>query len=195
MGFLDKLKGKSAKPTAATVAPAHSTPVAAPARPAVVAPAPSSANAVILAPVTGKVVPLAEVPDPVFAGGMMGDGVAIIPTEGKLVAPFAGEVSAIFPTGHAVGLKSDTGVEVLLHLGVDTVKLEGKGFTAHVKEGQHVAAGAPLVDFDIPTITGAGYSMATPVIITNGDDLGPITKLATTGPITAGQPLMQVAAK
>lgn len=121
----------------------------------------------IAAPVEGEVVSLKEVPDEVFSKEVMGKGVAVKPEKGEIAAPFDGTVSAIFPTGHAVGLTSEDGIEVLVHVGIDTVELEGKGYTAYVKNGDKVKKGDKLVEFDIEAITKAGYDVITPVIITN----------------------------
>jgi len=145
----------------------------------------------VIAPLTGQVIPLSEVPDPVFSSGMMGDGVAIIPTEGRLVAPFDGEISAIFPTGHAVGMTHASGAEVLMHIGVDTVNLNGQHFKALVKQGDHVRAGQTLVEFDAPAIQQDGYSLATPVLVTNGEDFPNITQ-AIKGNVSTGQSLYTV---
>jgi len=147
-----------------------------------------TATETIQAPLTGQVIPLSEVADPAFSGGMMGDGVAIVPTEGKLVAPFDGEIVAIFPTAHAVGIRSESGAEVLMHIGIDTVSLGGKHFSAKVTDGQHVKAGDTLVEFDIPAIEAEGYSVTTPVIITNGEDFPAIENIAT-GNIARGEAL------
>jgi len=145
----------------------------------------------VYAPVTGKVVPLSEVPDPVFSQGMMGDGVAIMPTEGRLVAPFDGTVETAFPTGHAFGVRHDDGAEMLLHVGVDTVSLAGKHFTTKVEQGQRVNAGDTLVEFNIPEIESAGYSLATPIIVTNGDEFPTITNHAS-GDVVAGDKLFEI---
>lgn len=119
------------------------------------------------APVSGEVVALSEVKDEVFSKEIMGKGVAVRPNEGKVVAPFDGVVSAIFPTNHAVGLTNAEGVEVLVHIGLDTVELNGKHYTGHVKNGDQVKKGDLLVEFDIDAITKEGYDVITPVIITN----------------------------
>jgi len=145
----------------------------------------------VQAPLTGRVIPLSEVNDPVFSQGMMGDGIAIVPTEGKLVAPFDGTVASIFPTGHAVGVRSADGAEVLMHIGMDTVALNGQHFKAHVVNGQQVKAGDTLVEFDIPAIEAAGYQLATPIIVTNGGEFPGLTDVAQ-GQIAAGQPLFGV---
>lgn len=112
---------------------------------------------------------LSQATDPVFAQGVMGQGVLIEPSQGELLAPVDGIVSVLFPTKHAVGIVSDQGVEMLMHIGMDTVNLEGKGFTAHVSQGDRVKAGDKLISFDIDFIKDAGYVTETPVIITNQD--------------------------
>ncbi|SDK24361.1 PTS system trehalose-specific EIIBC component [Streptococcus gallolyticus] len=124
----------------------------------------------IQSPLAGRAKNLSEAPDPVFAQGVMGQGVVIEPTEGELVAPVDGVVSVLFPTKHAIGLISDEGLELLMHIGMDTVNLDGDGFTAHVKQGDRVSAGDALISFDIEAIQAAGYPVATPVIVTNQND-------------------------
>ncbi|GAA1487546.1 N-acetylglucosamine-specific PTS transporter subunit IIBC [Brachybacterium sacelli] len=118
-------------------------------------------------PVAGAVVPLSEVPDPTFAQGVMGPGVAIEPISGEVVAPAAGTVTHVFPTGHAAALTLDDGTEVLVHVGLDTVKMQGEGFTTLVQTGEHVSAGTPLLRADLSAIRVAGYSTVTPVIVLN----------------------------
>lgn len=125
---------------------------------------------VVAAPISGTVKALAEVEDEAFSSGAMGRGLAIIPSEGKVYAPIDGEISTFFPTGHAIGMTSDNGMEVLIHVGMDTVKLEGKGFTPRAAQGAHVKKGDLLLDFDMELIQKEGYSIVTPVIITNTDD-------------------------
>lgn len=132
---------------------------------------------ILSAPVKGKFLPLEEVPDPVFSEKMMGDGVAIDPEEGKIVAPADGEVVQIFPTKHAVGLKIANGAEILIHIGLETVNLKGEGFTAHVKEGQKVKMGELLVTFDIDQVKEKARSMITPMIVTNGEDMQSVERL------------------
>ena len=124
----------------------------------------------IQSPLAGRAKSLSEAPDPVFAQGVMGQGIVIEPTEGELVSPINGVVSVLFPTKHAVGLISDEGLELLMHIGMDTVNLDGDGFTAHVKQGDRVAVGDALISFDIEAIQAAGYPVATPVIVTNQND-------------------------
>lgn len=123
----------------------------------------------ISSPLSGQVKELSQATDPVFAQGVMGQGVLIEPSQGELLAPVDGIVSVLFPTKHAVGIVSDQGVEMLMHIGMDTVNLEGKGFTAHVNQGDRVKVGDKLISFDIDLIKDAGYVTETPVIITNQD--------------------------
>ena len=123
----------------------------------------------ILSPLTGEVKPLSEAKDPVFAQGVMGQGVLIQPSQGELCAPVNGTVTVLFPTKHAVGILSDQGVELLMHIGMDTVGLEGKGFEAHVAQGDRVSVGDRLISFDLDVIAEAGLVSETPVIVTNQD--------------------------
>ena len=132
----------------------------------------------IVAPVKGKVIPLNQVPDSVFAQKMMGEGFAVELTDGKVVAPFDGEVIMTFPTKHAYGLKrAGDGVEILMHIGMDTVELEGQGFETFVKQGDQVKAGDLLVRFDIEAIKAAGYSVITPIVITNTEHFADVLEL------------------
>lgn len=128
-----------------------------------------------VAPITGSVLPLTEVPDPVFSQKMAGDGIAIMPTEGLVVAPVSGKVAFLFPTSHAISLVSDSGLELLIHIGIDTVKLNGEGFQAFVRVGDEVKAGDKLIQFDLDRIKAAGYSPITPVLVTNHDVVEAIT--------------------
>lgn len=160
------------------------------AAPGAVAVAPVSAND-ILAPMSGSVIALDQVPDSTFASGLLGRGVAIIPAVGKVIAPFPGEVASLFQTKHAIGLQSDSGIELLIHVGIDTVKLDGVPFTAHVKEGDRVQAGDLLIEFDRQAILDAGYDLATPIIISNSDDYREIDTVVPSA-VEAGQPLLSV---
>ncbi len=123
----------------------------------------------IYSPLKGEVKTLSEVNDSTFSNGIMGKGLAIQPQEGKVVSPVAGKISTIFKTKHAIGITSDNGAEILIHVGLDTVKLDGKYFTAHVKDGDFVEVGDTLVTFDMDAIKAEGYDLITPVIITNPD--------------------------
>ena len=123
----------------------------------------------LMSPLNGKAVPLSDVPDEAFASGVLGKGIAIEPTEGKVVAPADATVTTLFPTKHAIGLITDKGTELLIHIGMDTVKLEGKGFTAHVKQGDHVKKGDLLIEFDIDAIKNEGLPIITPVLVTNAN--------------------------
>lgn len=130
---------------------------------------PKGTLANVTSPLAGEVRVLATATDPVFSQGIMGQGVIIEPSEGILTAPFDGVISAFFPTKHAIGLISDEGVEVLIHIGMDTVKLDGKGFQAFVKQGDQVTRGQKLLTFDIDLIKSQGFIVETPVIVTNQD--------------------------
>lgn len=121
----------------------------------------------VVSPLTGKIKLLSQVNDPVFSAGEMGKGIAIEPTIGTAFSPVNGIVTALFPTGHAIGITSDTGVEILIHIGINTVELQGKHFTPKIKQGDRVKLGDELVSFDIEKIKGAGYEVTTPIIITN----------------------------
>ena len=123
----------------------------------------------ITSPLAGEVKELSQATDPVFAQGLMGRGVVIVPSQGELVSPVNGRVTVFFPTKHAIGILSDEGVEILMHIGMDTVKLEGKGFEGYVSQGDKVKVGDKLISFDIDMIKKAGYVTETPVIITNSD--------------------------
>ncbi len=122
---------------------------------------------VILAPVSGKAIPMSEVADPTFSQEILGKGVAIVPASGTIVAPAAGTVAVMFETGHAVSLKTDSGAELIVHIGLDTVNLKGQYFRACVAQGDAVKAGDTLVEVDLEQVKAAGYDVTTPVIICN----------------------------
>ncbi len=145
-------------------------------------------DVVVNSPIDGVVVPLSEVPDPAFADGSLGLGVAIRPTSGVVHAPFDGVVAAVFPTKHAIGLRHANGAELLIHLGIDTVKLGGRHFTSELTNGQSVAAGDVLVEFDQAAIEEAGYDLISPVIVMN-PDLYPVIGSEATGVVRHGDPL------
>lgn len=123
----------------------------------------------IVSPLAGQVKELSQATDPVFSSGVMGQGLVIEPSEGELVSPVNGTVTVLFPTKHAVGIVSDEGVEMLMHIGMDTVGLDGKGFEAHIEQGDHVTIGQKLISFDMDVIKAAGLVTETPIIITNQD--------------------------
>lgn len=129
----------------------------------------------VYSPVKGKVIPLSEVEDEAFSSGILGKGAAIIPEEGVIYAPADGEISAFFPTGHAIGIKTEDGLEILIHVGMDTVQLEGKGFTPLAGTGDKVKKGQKLLEFDKELIKKEGYSIVTPVIISNFDQFDNIS--------------------
>ena len=137
----------------------------------------SESNSMVISPIEGKAVSLKQVNDVTFSEEIMGKGAAIRPAVGRAVAPVDGVVSAIFETKHAIGLTGDNGVEILIHIGLDTVKLGGKYFTAHVKAGDRVKAGDLLVEFDIEGIKKEGYDVITPVLVTNTYDYSDILSL------------------
>ena len=127
-------------------------------------------SAEVVSPLAGQVKPLSQATDPVFSSGVMGQGVVIEPSQGELVSPVNGTVTVLFPTKHAVGIVSEEGIEMLMHIGMDTVSLDGKGFVAHVEQGDKVVVGQQLISFDMDVIKEAGLVTETPVIITNQDD-------------------------
>lgn len=123
----------------------------------------------VYSPIDGQVVPLEEVPDPVFSQKMMGDGIAFKPENGYIVSPVEGEIIQLFHTKHAVGIRSLSGLELLIHIGLDTVELNGEGFEAHIKEGDKVKAGDAIITCNLDTISAKASSTITPMVITNGD--------------------------
>ena len=145
----------------------------------------------VLTPLQGKVLAQADIPDETFAQGILGPGCGIEPTGDTVYAPFDGTVTQIATTLHAVGITSNDGIELLIHVGIDTVKLDGVPFTAHVKEGDRVQAGDLLIDFDRQAILDAGYDLVTPIIISNSDDYREIDTVASSA-VEAGQPLLSV---
>ena len=171
------------KTPAATAAPA---PAAAPAVPAAAA-----KDTVLAACLTGTVVPLADVKDEAFASGALGDGIAIEPTDGELVAPADGEISSTFETHHAVGMTTADGAELLMHIGIDTVKLGGKHFTCLVNEGDKVKKGQPLIRFELEAIKAEGYPVTTPLIVCNTDDYAAVAAKAS-GTVKQGDALLEL---
>ena len=171
------------KTPAVTAAPA---PAAAPA-----APAAAAKDTVLSACLNGTVVPLAEVKDEAFASGALGDGIAIEPIDGELVAPADGEISSTFETHHAVGMTTVDGAELLMHIGIDTVKLGGKHFTYLVNEGDKVKKGQPLIRFELEAIKAEGYPVTTPLIVCNTDDYAAVAAKAS-GTVKQGDALLEL---
>jgi sugar PTS system EIIA component len=144
----------------------------------------------VLAPISGRAVPLAEVPDEVFAEGMAGQGCAIVPeASGEAVAPVSGVLVKLFEGGHAFGIATDGGIEMIVHLGLDTIELRGQGFERIATEGDRVEAGQPIVRFDLDEIRAGDYDPVTPVLVTNDED-HPVTGVRT-GEIQAGELLFE----
>lgn len=133
---------------------------------------------VLGAPAQGKAVPLAEVNDPTFSEGLLGQGVAVIPEDGKIYAPVDGEIGMVFNTLHAVSMTADFGAEILIHVGLDTVKMNGDGFTGHVQAGDYVKKGTLLLEVDLEKVKAAGYDIITPMLICNTDDYASVDGLA-----------------
>ncbi len=171
------------KTSAATAAPAPAT--------APAAPAAAAKDTVLSACLNGTVVPLAEVKDEAFASGALGDGIAIEPIDGELVAPADGEISSTFETHHAVGMTTADGAELLMHIGIDTVKLGGKHFTYLVNEGDKVKKGQPLIRFELEAIKAEGYPVTTPLIVCNTDDYAAVAAKAS-GAVKQGDALLEL---
>lgn len=146
----------------------------------------------VASPLEGKIIPLSEVEDDAFATETLGKGIAIDPTKGEVVAPFDCTVTSLFSTNHAIGLTSDTGAELLIHIGLDTVKLEGKYFQAHVKKDEKVKKGTVLVTFDLDQIKKEGYSAVTPIIILNTGNYADVVTEVNTSQVHAGDNLLLV---
>ena len=193
------MEGRAPAKKEAVVAAAVAAPAGGAAPAAAPAPVPpfsdeAKADLSVSSPLAGTVVPLEQVKDESFAKGMLGPGIGIEPADGLVVAPFDGKVTVAFPTGHAYGLKSASGVQVLIHVGMDTVKLDGKGFTPRVAKGDIVRRGDVLAEVDLDVIRAAGYETITPVVVTNKKKLGPVTPVAS-GQIQRGDALLDVAPK
>lgn len=146
----------------------------------------------ILSPLAGKAIALEDVPDPTFAEGILGLGAAVEPSEGKITAPADGTVGTLFDTHHAIGLNLDNGAELLIHIGINTVELNGEGFTAHVSEGDRVKKGQTLITFDKELIASKGYKTVTPVIVTNPDEYSAVKRVAD-GNVTEKDVLIELA--
>ncbi|MCK5818426.1 MAG: PTS glucose transporter subunit IIA [Psychromonas sp.] len=162
MGFFDMFKGKS-----------------------------KSVTIDIIAPLSGEIIAIEDVPDVVFAEKIVGDGIAIRPTGNKMVAPCDGEIGKIFETNHAFSLESDTGVELFVHFGIDTVELRGEGFTRIAQEGQKVKMGDVIIEFDLALLTEKAKSILTPVIISNIDEVKELQKMS--GEVSVGvDPVLKI---
>lgn len=147
-------------------------------------------KASLASPMTGAVIALEQVADETFASGLLGKGIAIKPTEGRVYSPVNGTVASLFRTRHAIGLEAENGAEVLIHVGIDTVKLDGQHFIAHVKQDDSVRVGDLLIEFDIPAITAAGYDLTTPVLVSNSDDYIDVLAASPQPDVAAGEPLL-----
>ncbi len=171
MGFFDKLFGtkKVEKPEAIAV---------------------TTEKGAVYAPAAGKVEPMSSLPDPVFSSGAMGPCLGVWPADGNVYAPVSGTVTAAMP--HAFGFLGDDGVEVLIHVGVDTVEMKGDGFTVHVKKDEHVTAGTPLLTFDKKKVANAGHPDVVMTIVTNADDLASVEAVGA-GEVAVGAKLFQTA--
>ncbi|HEV7950549.1 MAG TPA: beta-glucoside-specific PTS transporter subunit IIABC, partial [Glaciihabitans sp.] len=154
---------------------------------------PVAGSAALISPLTGTIVPLSEVDDAVFSSGILGEGVAIRPTDGAVRAPIAGVVTALLDSKHAVGIRADDGVEVLVHVGIDTVQLNGSPFVAHVAVDDRVEVGQLLLEADLDAITAAGYDTTTPVLVVNSVDY--TVTVTATGTVTSGDPLVSIEEK
>ncbi len=150
-------------------------------------------DCVLGSPLEGEAIELSQVKDEIFASGVLGKGMAIIPAKGEVIAPCDAKVETVIDTKHAVGLKSDDGAEMLIHVGVNTVELAGKYYTVHVKAGDHVKAGQKLISFDMEKIAEAGYDMTTPMIIINSDDYKEV-KLLHKGQVSQGAKVLELKA-
>lgn len=146
---------------------------------------------IIKSPLSGKIFPLTEVRDEIFSSGVLGDGIAIEPYDGIVYAPAEGKVTTFFPTGHAIGITTRDGVELLIHIGMDTVNLNGRYFNPLVKQGEKLQIGQPMIRFDIDEIVEAGYEIKTAVIITNPHSWKKVKSTTAQG-ITAGDALLWV---
>lgn len=150
---------------------------------------------ILKSPVDGKVVNLEDVPDPVFAQKMMGDGVAIEPQDGQVVSPVEGEIIQVFPTKHAIGIKGKTGIEILIHIGLETVQMNGEGFESYVNQGDKVKVGDLLVRFDKSLVEQKAVSSIIPIILTNGEIIESIDKFDTTNAESGVTDLMKIKIK
>lgn len=145
----------------------------------------------ICAPVAGRTVPMAQIPDPTFSRGLLGEGIAIQPTEGKIYAPCDGVVESVLETGHAICLVSEAGAEILIHVGIGTVAMEGKPFRIHVREGEQVTTGRLLMEADLEYIRAAGMPVITPVLVCNSFSYASV-QAVTGADVSAGDVLLEL---
>ena len=145
---------------------------------------------IIGSPLSGECIPVSEVNDPTFKEELLGKGIAIIPSDGRVYAPSDGKVAMIFPTGHAVTMVTQEGVELLIHFGMDTVELKGRYFTVKAKEGESVKKGDLLIEADIAEIKREGYEITTPIVVTNSSDFSDV--IYQTGKVEVGDPVMKI---
>lgn len=150
--------------------------------------APARSDVTLVAPMSGRVVGLDQVDDAVFSSGSLGDGFALLPTDGRVLAPVSGEIISLLPSLHAIGIRTDDGAEVLVHVGLDTVTLAGTHFTAHAAQGDRVAAGDLLVTVDLDAVRAAGYDLTTPVVVINSDAWN--VAVDASGEVVAGEPVV-----
>ena len=146
---------------------------------------------VLASPMRGEVLPLSELPDPVFARGLLGPGVAIRPSSGLVRAPAAGRIRTVARAKHAIGIHTTDGLDILIHVGIDTVHLGGQHFDVLVSPGQDVVAGQPIAHVELAELVAAGYDSSTPVMVTNAAAVGAVTVVAT-GTVAAGEPLLTI---
>lgn len=151
----------------------------------------SKGDIVIGAPVAGKLVSIKEVSDPTFGDEILGKGAVIIPSDGRVYAPVDGKVATVFPTGHAIALVGSDGEEILIHVGLDTVKLNGKYFTIHVEEEQQIKKGELLLEADLDQIRAAGYDIITPIVVCNTDDFAQVQP-ETPGEVKQGDDILKL---
>ncbi|WP_066172297.1 PTS sugar transporter subunit IIA [Bacillus marinisedimentorum] len=153
---------------------------------------PAPTEETLVSPLSGEAVDITEVPDPTFSQKMMGDGVAIRPAGGQVVAPVDGEIIQLFHTKHAIGLRTRGGIEILIHIGLETVSMNGEGFTAHVSEGDKVKAGDLLIEFDMDLVIEKASSTITPIVLTNGDVIENVEKMLAADVQKGETPVMKV---
>lgn len=144
----------------------------------------------IYSPVNGKTAALESLQDGMFSEKILGDGIAVTPSDGEFTAPVTGTVESAFPTGHAYGIRTESGVEILIHIGLDTVELNGKGFQSHVQQGQKVKAGDPIATVDLDAVKNGGYPTETMVIVTSGNKI--VERVSSDMPVNSGDQLLKV---